>query len=311
VVSTSRPVGRVAQLLADGVPFVEAIVVRAQPPTSAHPGDAAVVLADGTLEGFVGGQCAQTSVVTAALDTLATGEPLLLRILPGDDAVAEPEDRASDAPGERRVVNPCLSGGAIEVFLEPRRPAPEVLVTGDSPVAQALVATLERVGFAARSVPTGPLGAEGALAVVVSSHGGDEAAAIRTALDAEVPYIGLVASERRAAGVLEAMALTAAERKVVHSPVGLPIGARTPEEIALSIAAELVRAVRLGGLEAPAGAEWPTRPVSAIDPVCGMTVTITPSSLHLRHGDQDVWFCAPGCRERYASEHGLPLAMRP
>lgn len=296
VASTARN-ERVTRLLAEGVPFVEATVVRAQQPTSAQPGDAAVVLADGRLEGFVGGQCAEGSVVTAALEVLRTGEPLLLRVLPDDDPGATVD--APDAAGERRVVNPCLSGGAIEVFLEPHRPPAAVVVAGTSPVARALVATLEGVGFAVRTSDAAAVDVAGALAVVVSTHGRDEPDLIRAALAADVPFVGLVASERRAAAVLEAMDLSADERRAVRSPVGLEIGARTPEEIAVSIAAELVRDVRLGGLVAP---EPPAAPATAVDPVCGMTVTITPDTPHLTRDGEDVWFCATGCRDRYAAD---------
>src|SRR4051812_28695072 len=94
-------------------PFVRATVVRAQQPSSAHPGDAAIVYADGSIEGFVDGQCAEVSVRTAALEALRLGETMLLRVLPGDGA-SFPE-----TPGAHVVVNPCLSGGALEIFLEP------------------------------------------------------------------------------------------------------------------------------------------------------------------------------------------------
>jgi xanthine dehydrogenase accessory factor len=140
----------------------------------------------------------------------------------------------------------------------------------------------------------------------VSTHGRDEPETLRAALDAGVPYIGLIASERRANLVLDAMDLTDAERGNVRSPVGLPIGARTHAEIALSIAAELVREVRLGGIEA-AEATARVRPRTAIDPICGMTVTVTDATLHLAHGGEDVWFCAPGCRARYAADVGAEV----
>jgi xanthine dehydrogenase accessory factor len=289
-----------AQLLADGVPFVEATVVRAQAPSSARPGDAAIIRADGTIEGFVGGQCAETSVVTAALDVLASGEPLLLRVLPDGGPLLPVADQ-QDAPGERRVVNPCLSGGAVEIFLTPHRPAAAVHVVGSSPVARALVRTLGELDFAATRHDGDGLDCTGALAVIVSTHGRDEPEVLRAALAAGVPFIGLIASRRRGTAVLDAMDLTADERARVRSPVGLPIGARTHAEIALSIAAELVRDVRVGGVE-PADVRIPAPPRTAIDPICGMTVTVTPTTPHLHHAGEDVWFCAPGCRSRYAAD---------
>jgi xanthine dehydrogenase accessory factor len=124
-----RLTDRAADLAARREPYVHATVVRAQSPTSARPGDDAIVTRDGTIEGFVGGQCVKESVRTAALAALEDGEPVLLRVLP-DDAVSFP-----DMPGARLAVNPCLSGGALEIFLEPHLPAAVVEVVGASPGA--------------------------------------------------------------------------------------------------------------------------------------------------------------------------------
>lgn len=280
--------------------FVQATVVRAQCPTSARPGDSAVVLADGSIEGFVGGQCAEGSVRTAALDVLANGEPLLLRILP-EDGESFPE-----SAGAITVVNPCLSGGAIEVYLEPKIPPARVSVVGKTPIADALAQLGPRLGFDALQSTDGAGDPRGATAVIVASHGRHEEEAIRAALDAGVGFIGLVASTTRGPAVIESMGLSAAERAVVHSPVGIYIGARTAEEIALSIFADLIKAVRLDGLEASKTAPS-SRPATALDPVCGMTVTIVDDTPHLRHDGVDHWFCNPGCRLRHAEEIGASV----
>lgn len=287
---------RVGELTEQRRPFVQATVVRAQCPTSARPGDAAVVLPDGSIEGFVGGQCAEGSVRVAALDVLADGEAILLRILPDDG------DDFPDSPGARTVVNPCLSGGALEIYLEPRLPAPMLAVVGNTPIASALADLAPKLGFAVDG-PAGDAGdPEGALVVIVASHGRGEPEAIRAALDCEVGFIGLVASSTRGSAVLDDLALTADERARVHSPVGLAIGARTAEEIALSILADVVRAVRVDGLAAPTPTQRNDRPTTAIDPVCGMTVTVLADTPHLTHDETDHWFCNPGCRARYADE---------
>ena len=112
---------RIDQLTRSRVPFVQATVVRAQEPSSAHAGDRAIVLADGSIEGFVGGQCAAGSVRTAALDALQSGVGVLLRVLPDSD------DTFPQTPGASIVVNPCLSGGALEIYLEPLLPSPVAL----------------------------------------------------------------------------------------------------------------------------------------------------------------------------------------
>lgn len=293
---------RMSGLAAEGTPFVHATVVRSQPPTPAKPGADAVILPDGSIEGFVGGQCAEESVRAAALDVLADGEPLLLRILP-DGEVGYPP-----ALGSRSVVNPCLSGGALEIFLEPCLPPRRVVVVGTTPLAGAVESQMSQLGFDAAVVPAlgvggadGAVGgADGAVAVVVASCGHDEPAAVRAALDAGVGFVGLVASRRRGAAVLAAMDLTAEERARVRTPVGLDIGARTTAEIAVSIAAELVRAVRSEGL-APLAAAAGDGPAQVVDPVCGMTVVVGPQTPHLGVGGSDVWFCSTACRDGYAA----------
>lgn len=273
------------------VPFVHATVVRAQVPTSARPGDDAIVLADGSIEGFVGGHCAEGSVRVAALGALQKGETLLLRILPDGEA------EFPESPGAHVVVNPCLSGGALEIFLEPLLPPPLLHLVGSTPIAEAVASIAEPLGFEVGRAPAGHA-SDGAIAVIVSSLGREEEDSIRAALDAQVPFIGLVASPRRGAAVLGEMALTDAERKRVHTPVGIDIGARTPEEIALSIMAEIVRAIRLEGLTAPAVRS--TTPLEVTDPVCGMTVLAGPDTPHLVVDGVDHWFCGPGCRDNYA-----------
>src|SRR6185437_13628624 len=186
---------RAQQLLRTRTPFVHATVVRAAPPTSAHPGDEAILLSDGTIEGFVGGHCAQNSVRKAALGALQTNESVLLRVLPDGD-VHFPE-----APGACVVVNPCLSGGALQIFLAPHVHAPLVRISGATPVADALAQLCAGLGYAvARDDSDEDL--DDATALVIASHGGPEAEMIRIALDAGVGYIGLVASRIRGASVL-------------------------------------------------------------------------------------------------------------
>ncbi len=290
---------RVRELSAGRVPFVHATVVRAQVPSSAKAGDDAVVLPDGTIEGFVGGQCAETSVRTAALGALRDGETVLLRVLP-DDSAPFP-----DSPGAQVVVNTCLSGGALEIFLQPMLPAPLIEVVGSTPVADALVRIADVLEYAtARSLPGAA--PENASAVVVASHGRDEHEAIRLALEAGVPYIALVASRRRGAAVLDELDLTPEQRARVSTPAGLDIGARTAGEVALSILAEVIEKLRSadrstdGRPAGPPPAALP-QPRTEIDPVCGMTVVVMPDTPHLTLDGVEHWFCGPGCRDHYAA----------
>jgi xanthine dehydrogenase accessory factor len=277
---------RVDDLRTGRMPFVLATVVRAERPTSAKPGDRALVLPDGTIEGFVGGACAETTVRLQCLRLLATGESTLLRITPtaGVETVAE---------GLVTVGNPCLSGGSLDIFLEAMMPPMLVHVHGDAPVARALVAIGRTIGHDVREPdldvpPPGDLGA-----LIVASHGHDEEPLLEAALRANVPYIGLVASRRRGRAVLASLDVTDEQRARVRTPAGLDIGARTPPEVALSVYAEVV-STRARGVQAP---------TEAVDPVCGMTVAVSDATLSLPDGDLTVYFCGPGCRQAYAERY--------
>jgi xanthine dehydrogenase accessory factor len=290
---------QVEELTAQRAPFVQATVVRAQSPTSVRPGDTAIVRADGRIDGFVGGTCAESSLRLHALRALETDEPVLLRILAGDD----PEPAAAE--GAVTVRNPCLSGGAMEIFLEPRLPAATIRVVGKSPIGLALADLAGRLGYAVEAEvaeDSDPLA--GDAAVVVASHGHDEERVLTAALDRGIPYVALVASPVRGAAVTDALDLPAELRARVHTPAGLDIGAETPAEIALAILAEIVALRRSGD----AGAD--DVPVGvAIDPVCGMEVAISPASLQVDLDGERFYFCGEGCRDKFAAEHARDAAI--
>jgi xanthine dehydrogenase accessory factor len=293
---------RADELRAARTPFVVATVVRAQRPTSVHTGDAALVLGDGTIEGFVGGTCAEQSVRLHALRALETGEALLLRILPGDG-------EAPAAEGAVTVQNPCLSGGSLEIFLEPMLASPRVLVVGETPIAGAVArmgAELDLDMVVAAGADIEPAADD--LALVVAAHGRDELSALRRGLEANLPYVGLVASRVRGSAVvaeLRAEGLDEQRLARLETPAGLDLGARTPEEIALSILARVV-AVRRGEhtlsvrVVAPPPA---TEPATAIDPVCGMAVAAVAQTPHVDHEGRRVYFCCDGCRSTWTRSH--------
>ncbi|WP_409333080.1 XdhC family protein [Trujillonella humicola] len=287
-----------AELSRSRQPFVQATVVRAQKPASAHAGDTALVRADGRIDGFVGGTCAESSVREYGLMTLSTHEPLLLRIVPGEQLPRTSEE------GAVTVANPCLSGGSVEIFLEPRVPAPRLLVVGDSPIAQALVALGAPLGFDAVAAGEDDAPAAEDAALVVASHGRGEEPALTAALRLGVPYVGLVASRIRGAAVLAALDVPDDQRSRVHSPAGLDIGARTAAEIALSVLAEIVqerRAAERFSADRPVAAS-PAAPARAVDPVCGMGVAAVEASPHAEVGGVTAWFCCTGCRDRYVAD---------
>ena len=301
--------------------FVTATVVRSQHPTSAQPGSVALVLADGTIEGFVGGVCAEHSVRAYSLAALQSGEPVLLRILPDPEqegAVDEAADQGTVVASERGTVtvkNPCLSGGAIEVFLEPTPPPPRVVVVGESPIVGAMARIGEELGL--EMVPSDghePEPAGGDLALVVAAHGRDELHALRRGLESGVAYIGLVGSEKRGAGVLDELRADGVGEELlerVDVPAGIPIGSHTPSEIAVSILARVVSVRRGGSAAAPgrpaADAAGPQRAAAApsslaVDPICGMTVAAAETTLSVQRDGETVYFCSEGCKAKFEAQ---------
>ena len=308
---------RAQELAAQGVAFATATVVRAQRPTSAQAGNVALVLGDGTIEGFVGGACAEHSVRAYALAAIEADEALLLRILPfdGDGEGEGSGEEVSKEEGSVTVQNPCLSGGAIEVFLEPVLPAPRILVVGDTPIASAVRALGAELGLDVVTPTDGmPEPAVGDLALVVATHGRDELHALRQGLATRVPYVGLVASRARAVGVLAELRGDGVSDEFlaqIDAPAGIDIGAHTPAEVAVSILAHVI-AVRRGKRTAASGhasrpavsGPAPARtPRVKVDPICGMTVAAVASTPSVEHEGETVYFCCEGCKTKFEAQY--------
>lgn len=290
-ISTRAVHEQLDRLRTERVPFVHARVVLAERPTSAKPGDEAIVLADGTIMGFVGGQCAVSTVRSQGLEVLATGRSALVRI------ASNPEP---SQPGKTVVHNPCQSGGTLEIFMEPVLPAPLIQVLGSSPIAMALTSLGRTMGYDLVSwddqgVATPELTVVDAL--VAASHGDGEETVLEAAVRAGVPYVGLVASRKRGAAVLAALDLDDEQKSRIHTPAGLDISARTPEEVAVSILAEIIatRSQPTPHHDAPSVA-------TAVDPVCHMDVAMVSTSLHSEVDGQTWWFCCAGCQERFTAD---------
>ncbi len=300
-----------ARLYQDGVPFVLATVVRAERPTSARPGAKAIVTGDGEVRGFVGGTCVKPAVRRESLRALEDGAPRLLRISP--DRPAEGVEVEEGVLEEHMA---CVSGGALDIHLEPYLPSRRLVLAGSSPIVESLAALGGSLGMEERTVAPGEdLAdvAEGAF-VVVAGHGEGEWEALKAGLaGGRARYVGLVASPRRAAAVRErlvGMGVAEADVQRLRSPAGLDIGAETPGEIALSILAEIV-AERRPPAPREAAPERRAPPATvgipleapaadlAVDPICGMHVS-RDSPHRVEAGGETTWFCCAGCAETFA-----------
>jgi xanthine dehydrogenase accessory factor len=309
-----------AQLSARGEPFVLAVVVRREPASSAQPGNMALVTASGAVHGWLGGSCIQPTIEREARLALAEGKPRLVSLTPDPE-----KDRR---PGV--VVHPmtCHSGGTVDVFLEPVRPAPRLVVFGTAPTARALCGLGKAMGYAVdlvdpdaapgdfpaadRVLPELPPGdpataprARGAdLYAVVVTMGRRDEEALLAALPLEPTYLGVVASRRRYAELRESVSASASPDALarVRNPAGLDLGGSLPEEIAVSVIAEIVRARRSAERQPAAGAAA-ARPGpeggTAVDPICGMTVVIARARHTAEHAGRTWYFCNPRCREKF------------
>lgn len=295
LVSRIQLLARVEQLKHDRIPHVLATVVRAESPTSSRPGDSAIIFPDGTIEGFVGGHCAENTVRAESLKLLKSHASTLLLITP------DSKETVVDDPGLLGVVkvsNPCLSGGTMEMFLEPEIPFPLVYVYGDGPIAQALLDIGEHLELDVREAGIDFQLPVDLSAVIIATHGSHEETLISSSLASGVPYIGLVASTKRGAAVLSSLDITEFAMQRIHTPAGLDIGAQGPRSVALSIFAEII-SLAPKNLPAGSGPTQNSNSAMATDLVCKMEVPAFGASLFLDHDDIRYWFCGSGCRDAF------------
>jgi xanthine dehydrogenase accessory factor len=317
--------------------------VAVQRPTSARPGARGVIHPDGSIEGWVGGSCAQPIVIREALRSLADGQPRLLRL----SRTPPSDSRRGD--GIIEYVMTCHSGGTLEIYVEPQLPSAALWVVGTTPIAQALASLGSAMGHRVAVVdpvadPAAFPGADRIVSeagfdslagdrqpsIVVATQGSWDEEALVAALALDATYVGLVASPTRATAVrawLRDEGVPAERVAALRAPAGLDLGAVTPEEIAVSILAELVQVRRgrapfvaapgpatlVGAAPAEAGGPVPARADPAgeivlLDPVCGMTVE-RDSARHLaEHGGVVYAFCSVGCRSRFVRDPSAYVA---
>jgi xanthine dehydrogenase accessory factor len=306
-----------ADLTRKGTPFVMAVVVRREPASSAQVGNAAVITEAGEYHGWLGGSCIHETVVREATTALKDGSPKLISLSP---------DPGSDhRAGVTTFPMTCHSGGSVDIYLEPVLPAPKLLLFGVSPAAQALARLAkvmgysvdvidpdaDRVGFpdaerildtvSVEELASRPASQKGRLFAVVATLGQHDEESTLAALGVEPAYLGVVASRKRFAQIRETLAARGASAQALESitnPAGIDIGARAPEEVALSILAEIVR-VRRAAAEAPSVSPPATAAREARDPVCGMSVEVATARHYAEHAGRTYYFCCGGCRGRF------------
>ncbi len=285
-----------------GKPFVLATVVWRRSPSSGKPGSKALISADGTVTGWLGGACAEPAVAREAMRALEDGSPRLMFLGPAEEL------EGARREGVVTVPIACQSEGALEVYLEPVLPRPLMVGIGRSPAAGAVAAMADALGWRSVLVDKEEKLEEAASEigpgsyVVVATQGHFDEAALELALGREPAFLGLVASRKRAASVLDYLRSRGASEEAlarIRAPAGLDLGATQPAEIAVAILAELVQ-LRAAG-EASTGVKTAAPPEEAIDPVCGMAVMVATSRYQATRDGRTHHFCSAGCRERFVS----------
>jgi xanthine dehydrogenase accessory factor len=305
-----------ATLSARGERFALVTVVRREPPSSARVGDTALITEAGAYHGWAGGGCTRETCVREARRAIADGEPRLLCL--------SPETNATPRRGMVALPMTCDSGGTVEIYVEPVVPQPRLVLFGATPAVRCLARIAHAMGyrvdvvhpdaeegdfpdarsvqktFAADSVPRGAH-------VLVATMGDDDLEVLRSVLAREAAYVGVIASRRRFERLradLAAVGISEATLARVHAPAGLDIGAVTPEEIAISVMAQIVQD-RRRPTEAAKEPGVEEKPAEAIDPICGMTVQVATARHKAEVAGVTYYFCCAGCRTRFLQTKGV------
>jgi len=273
-----------ASLSAKGERFALVTVVRREPPSSARVGDTALVTESGEYHGWAGGGCTRETVVREAQRAMADGEPRLLCL--------SPETSPTTRSGMIALQMTCDSGGTVEIYVEPVLPVPRLVLFGATPMVEALARIGAAMGYRVeRGADASLKGAH----VLVGTMGDEDLEVLQKVLRGEPAYVGVIASRKRFDQVRETLVACGVPRAAVErvaAPAGLDIGARTPEEIAVSVMAQIVERRRKA-------APVETVLEEAIDPICGMTVAVAGARHSAELEGKTYYFCCAGCRTRF------------
>lgn len=304
-----------------GEPYATATIVRRQIPSSGKPGDRAIITPDGKIHGWIGGGCTYGIVLKEALESLRDHKPRIVHI--------SPEALESTSGQTKRYTMTCQSGGEVEVYIEPVIPKPQIVVFGKSHIAMALariarvmdyrvIAFLPEVEegifptadqvFSAKELPKGEDFKNSY--VVVCTQGKGDTEGLFQALSLGAVYTAFVASRKKANGIFQELRLKGIsfdQLKGIYTPAGLDIGAKLPEEVAISILAQIIQVFRAKQTELEQ--KQPENPLDALpnddyylNPVCKIPIQKSTAKHVLMYDNENVYFCCDGCKVSFEKD---------
>jgi xanthine dehydrogenase accessory factor len=305
-------------------PFAIALVVRREIPSSGKPGDKAVIQKDGKIIGWIGGGCTRGIILKEAADALKDGNPRLVRISP--DGKVEPE------PGIIDYKMTCHSGGSVEVYIEPVLPKPELIIMGKSQVAMALCklgkAMEYPVTIFARNTESllfpdadnifetelskSQIGRNSC--IIVCTQGENDEEALEQAVKSGATYISFVASRKKGSAVfhnLRQRGINFDQLKSIKTPAGIDINAKLPQEVAVSILAEIVTFIRSEDVKDSTEINGNNNDSSNvfINPVCNIPVEKSTAKHVIDYEGESYYFCCDGCKISFEKEPAKYAAL--
>jgi xanthine dehydrogenase accessory factor len=300
--------------------FVEATVVHRQVPSSGKSGDKAIIDRFGEMTGWIGGGCVKGIALKEAEDAMKTGKARLVKI--GTSLSGSRQD------GVIEYKMTCMSEGTVEIFLEPVLPATHLVVIGKTLIAKALVAlakasayrvtavapeakptTFERVDELFTQMNLHNVKISPASAIVICTQGENDEQALQQVLPQEVFYKGFVASLKKRTALFNTLLEQGIEKdkiEAIHSPAGIDINAKTPEEVAVSILAEIIQEKNklhpTGFNEFFGTGTGAAPPQYYINPVCGIPVDINNPKHVVEYNHENVYFCCDGCKVQFDAD---------
>lgn len=313
-----------ADLNAGKLPYATAIIVRRKIPSSGKPGDKAIITSDGKIHGWIGGGCTRGIVLKEALLSIQEGKPRLVSISPD----AEPNTKSHS----KTYTMTCQSGGEVDIYIEPVLPRPHILLFGVSHIAMALAKLAKAMSYTVSCVNHSPdktvfpdvdsivhidsfdkQQVDDNTYVVVCTQGEGDVDALYAAIQSAPNYLSFVASRKKANSIykdLRAKGITFDQLKLIKSPAGKDIGAKLPEEVAISILAEIVEDLRNEQAQNEDASKLDINNDDFyLNPVCNIPIQKSTAKHVITYKEESVYFCCDGCKISFekAPEKFLPL----